>query len=75
MSETPTHYQGDGTITCADAMASMMHDTCLSGMEAYWWGCAMKYVWRWPHKNGAEDIEKAIDCLQKLLAEEAGESE
>ena len=30
----------------------------------------MKYVWRWPHKNGAEDIEKAIDCLRKLLAEE-----
>lgn len=72
MSETPAHYRGDGKTTCADAMASMMHDTCLSGMGAYWWGCTMKYVWRWPHKGGAEDIEKAIDCLQKLLVEEVG---
>lgn len=76
MSETPTHYQGDGIITCADAMASMMSRAedghMLAATEYYWWGCAFKYVWRWPYKGGAEDVEKAIDCLQKLLDEERG---
>lgn len=75
MSETPLHYIGDGTTTCADAIASMMFGVRGRDMlatEAYWWGCAFKYIWRWPYKNGAEDVEKAIDCLQKLLDEERG---
>ncbi len=65
---TPEHYRGDGAISCADAMESMVNPAAdmLSGMQIYWWLSAAKYVWRWPLKNGVEDLDKAIDCLQKL---------
>lgn len=48
MSETPNHYMGDGTITCADAMASMYEQVnnikCeRDPMTIYWWGCAFKF--------------------------------
>lgn len=65
---TPEHYQGDGSITCSDAMRSMLCpiEGELSGMQVYWLGCAFKYVWRWHLKGGVKDIDKAIDCLEKL---------
>lgn len=65
---TPEHYKGDGAISCADALRSMFTpiEDGLSAMQVYWLGCAFKYVWRWPLKNGVEDLDKAIDCLQKL---------
>lgn len=67
----PVHYRGDGSITCMDAINSMMTPEevaiLLTPNEAYWWGCAFKYVWRWPLKNGTEDIEKAIQCLKYIL--------
>ena len=69
MSKTPEHYLGDRHITCADALKSMVRYCGLPPIVAYWWGCAFKYVWRWPYKNGADDIDKAIDCLQKLKEE------
>lgn len=67
----PKHYRGDGKTTCMDAINSMMTPEevaiLLTPNEAYWWGCAFKYVWRWPLKNGTKDIEKAIQCLQYIL--------
>lgn len=69
----PAHYAGDGKTTCMEAMKSMMGAADVGPAEAYWWGCALKYVWRWPHKNGAEDIRKAIRCLEILL-EEVGDA-
>lgn len=30
-------------------------------------GTALKYIARWRHKNGVEDIKKAIHFLQKLV--------
>lgn len=57
----PSHYAGSG-IECKEAMRSMMGED----MANYWWGCAFKYVWRWPHKNGVQDIDKAIECLTEL---------
>jgi len=33
----------------------------------------MKYMWRWPHKNGSKDVRKAIwymvDLVKRLEAE------
>lgn len=69
----PFHYEGDGLITCMDAMKSMMHCIEASGVVSYWWGCAFKYLWRWYNKNGIEDLKKAkqcIDYLIKILEEE-----
>lgn len=63
----PFHYEGDGLITCMDAMESMMYATDIKAHIAYWWGCAFKYLWRWPNKNGVEDLKKARQCIDYLI--------
>ena len=78
----PRHYAGDGTTTCKVAMKSMMNGvrTFIADREEvsyefvppmvfYWWGCAFKYIWRWPRKNGLQDIDKAIECLTEMRKE------
>ena len=64
---SPPHYMGDGKITCKDAMDSMMHNFHHRGVTGYWWGCAFKYLWRWPYKGVREDLEKAKACIDYLL--------
>ena len=69
----PAHYSGDGDVSCMRAMASMMHDIELeSPVSYYWWGCALKYVWRWAQKGGEQDLDKAIQCLGYLKESEYG---
>ena len=65
----PVRYSGDGEVSCSRAMKSMMHETSFGPMALWWWGCAFKYLWRWPHKNGEEDLAKAADCIERLRAE------
>lgn len=65
----PPHYEGDGEVTCERAMASMMFGADVTNSAAYWWGCALKYLWRWPFKNGVEDLLKASECISKLVRE------
>ncbi len=65
----PRHYEGDGEVTCDRAMASMMYGADVTNSTAYWWGCAFKYVWRWPLKNGLEDLLKARECLDRIIEE------
>lgn len=67
--DVPHHYEGDGIVTCADAMRSMTHLVTLSPMAIWWWACAFKYLWRWPWKNGAEDLRRVYDCIDRLLKE------
>ena len=59
----PSHYETNG-IECIDAMeaaqgADAVQDFCICN--------AFKYVWRHKHKNGAEDIKKAVWYLNKWL--------
>lgn len=57
----PPHYT-QGNIQCIDAMESAF------GKEAVATWCklnAFKYIWRAEHKNGMEDIDKAIWYLNK----------
>ena len=70
----PRHYLGDGYITATRSMQSAMtwwedrfdH----SAIIVWWWCCVFKYVWRCLSKGQAlSDIDKAIDCLQKLRKE------
>ena len=64
MVNSPAHYtQGD--IECIDAIAQVVKD--LDGMEAMCTGNAIKYLWRWKHKNGIEDIKKAQWYLQRMI--------
>lgn len=58
----PSHYT-QGNIQCIDAMESAF------GKEAVATWCKLnsfKYIWRSEHKNGMEDIDKAIWYLNKF---------
>lgn len=72
----PKHYAGDGTIACKDAMKSMLFgsEKKLKASQIYWWATAFKYLWRWPWKNGEQDIDKCMRCLEYLKNELKGES-
>lgn len=72
----PAHYTGDGHIEAMAAMKSMMSvferpelKGRYSPMSIYWLGCAFKYIWRWPLKNGLEDLKKCRQCLDYLIEE------
>lgn len=58
----PSHYN-QGGIECIDAMVSAF------GVEATATFChlnAFKYLWRTEHKNGIQDVDKAIWYLTKF---------
>ena len=58
----PSHYT-QGSIECKDAIkASMSNDEWLG----YCKGNVIKYIWRWRHKGGKEDLEKASVYLTWL---------
>ena len=63
----PSHYERGG-MRCDEVLAAMLTPEQELG---YWYGCAIKYIWRWPDKHDdlvgqLRDIEKAIECLQRL---------
>jgi|FLOH01.1.fsa_nt_gi hypothetical protein len=59
----PVHYNS-GKIECIDAMQSMLSPEEFIG---YLRGNSFKYRWRYPDKNGIEDISKAGWYENKLL--------
>lgn len=61
----PKHYT-KGNIECIDAIAEAIKE--LQGMEAMCTGNAIKYLWRWKHKNGIEDLQKCIFYINKLIS-------
>ncbi len=67
MVEKPPHYQS--SIECIDAMKAMSEGADVSPHEAYCWQNSFKYMWRWPYKNGVEDLKKARWYLDRLIAE------
>ena len=60
----PNHYQGANGMEVIDVIDNFT--VGLSGIEAVDTGNAIKYILRWPHKNGVQDIEKAIWYLTHL---------
>lgn len=61
----PAHYTAGG-IECIDAIASAL--TCQKDpMQAWLTGQVLKYMWRWPLKNGKEDLRKARFYLDRLI--------
>lgn len=63
----PSHYT-QGGVECIDALESATAD--LIGIEAVCTANAIKYLWRWKHKNGVEDLQKAMWYIQRLIAHE-----
>jgi hypothetical protein len=62
----PPHYT-QGGIECIDAIKAATEG--LDGFEGYCTGNAIKYLWRWKHKNGVEDLKKAHWYIKKLAVE------
>ena len=67
----PSHYTS-GDIECIDAIKEATKH--LSGFEGFLTGNCIKYLWRWKHKNGLEDLNKNIWYCNKLI-EEAGKND
>ena len=60
----PKHYM-QGKIECIDAIEAAVSE--LSGLDAVCTANIIKYVWRWKHKNGSQDLRKAQWYLEKLI--------
>ena len=54
----PTHYMSEDGIEVIDVIKAFTKD--MQGMEAVATANVIKYILRWKHKNGIQDIEKAI---------------
>lgn len=61
----PAHYTV-GKVECIDALESATAG--LSGIDAVCVANVIKYLWRFKHKNGVEDLEKARWYLNKLIS-------
>lgn len=59
----PPHYTKGG-IECIAALRAALGD---AGFISYCNGAAMKYLWRWRHKGGAQDLRKANWYINAML--------
>lgn len=60
----PAHYC-QGGVECIDALEAAT--TGLQGIEAVCTANAIKYLWRWKHKNGVTDLYKAQWYIDRLI--------
>lgn len=63
----PDHYISDSGIETIDVIEAFTKD--LGPFEAYCTGNIIKYICRWKHKNGKEDLKKARWYINRLLGE------
>ncbi|RTL04997.1 DUF3310 domain-containing protein [Candidatus Dependentiae bacterium] len=63
---SPSHYN-QGGIEC---IAALRAATTREGFEAHCTLTAIKYLWRWQHKGGKQDLEKAKAYINFILSEE-----
>ncbi len=61
----PSHYT-QGEIECIDAIRAALGP---EGFKGYCAGNALKYLWRYQYKNGAEDVRKAQFYTNRLITE------
>lgn len=73
----PPHYNAS-SLECIDAMKEMAvgilnHNKSNKAVvipdphQSYCWQTVFKYIWRWPYKNGLEDLKKARWYLDRLI--------
>lgn len=65
MVQHPPHYQSETGLEVIDVIEAFTFD--LKGIEATDTGNILKYICRWPHKNGLEDLKKAKWYLDHLI--------
>lgn len=61
---SPAHYT-QGGIEAIEGIAAATAG--LEGLDAVCTGNAIKYFWRWKHKNGVEDLKKAKWYIEYLI--------
>lgn len=61
----PSHYEGNGKVECIDCIESAVSG--LEGFHAFCAGNAIKYLFRFSHKNGIEDLRKAEWYIDRLI--------
>lgn len=59
----PEHYKANG-IECIDTIKFIIGKT---GAKFFCLGNVIKYIFRYPKKNGIEDLEKSAWYLNKLI--------
>ena len=69
---SPKHYAGKYGVEAKEAMRNMVNRPLsdavipMTPMAVFWWCAAFKYLWRFPFKNGRQDVLKCIECLSNL---------
>ena len=66
----PPHYCA-GSVECIEGIRAALG----SGFVDYCQGNVLKYVWRWKHKGGVEDLRKAQVYLGWMIEAEDGKAE
>ena len=61
----PKHYLKGG-LECIQVIEAQLTP---QQYEGYLYGNVLKYMWRWPDKNGLEDLRKAKHYLEWLIEE------
>ena len=61
----PKHYCKGG-LECIQVIKAQLTP---QQYEGYLYGNVLKYMWRWPEKNGIEDLRKAAHYLMWLQEE------
>ena len=62
---SPKHYCKGG-LECIQVIKAQLTPEQYKG---YLYGNVLKYMWRWPDKNGLEDLRKAKHYLEWLIEE------
>lgn len=63
----PEHYK-QGRREAIDIMEDIVSDPAFNGVEGFLVAIAVKYLLRHKHKNGVEDLNKAIWYIKRLIA-------
>ena len=61
----PPHYISETGLEAIDVIEAFTFD--LKGIEAVDTGNALKYICRWKHKGGVQDLEKARWYIDHLI--------
>lgn len=69
----PKHYISKSGLETIDVIEAFTED--LDGIEAVCTANVIKYICRWKHKNGLQDLEKASWYLNKLINRISNEEE
>jgi hypothetical protein len=67
----PDHYKVGGIETINFMKAKLSHEA----FEGYLAGNVIKYMTRYNHKNGLEDLSKAMQYLGWLIAHKGGDAQ